>query len=204
MCRKIAKTMNPNTTVDTEQNADALLTAFAEDYETGMSTVADWSAQHPALSRDFARVAADTFAGTPEAAPDDRLHSVLMNALRKQKSAYLGASAIVSLVDKERGITAAKIAQALALPLPYVAKLNQRLFQAVTLPARLVGRLADAVERSVEEVTAYLSQPPTLARGAAYRADDAPTLADAEDFAAVLAGDDTVSLETRNFYAQNE
>lgn len=197
--------MNHSPIVDTPQSEDALLTAFAQDFETGTASVADWVGRYPALSRDFARIASETFAGVePEAAPDERLQAALMNALRKQKSAYLGASAMVSLLDKDRGITAARIAQTIALPLPYVAKLNQRLFQAATLPARLIERLADAVGRSVGDVTAYLSQPPMLARGAAYRADDAPTLADAEDFAAIFANDDTVSPETRNFYTQNE
>ncbi|MBC8142985.1 MAG: hypothetical protein H7Y38_16295 [Armatimonadetes bacterium] len=196
--------MNPNPTLDA-QNDDALLTAFAQDVETAAATVADWSRRYPTLGGDFARVATDTFAGaTPEVAPDDRLQAVLMNALRKQKGAYLGASAIVSLVDKERGITAARIAQTIALPLPYVAKLNQRLFRIATLPARLLERLADAVERSVEDVTAYLSQPPTLARGAAYRSDDAPTVADAEDFVAALRADESVSPETRDLYRENE
>lgn len=194
--------MNPS---ELTLSDDALLTAFAQDVETGAATVADWGNRYPALSRDFARIAADAFAGAaPEAAPDDRLQSVLMNALRKHRSAFNGAAAMVSLVDKERGITAARIAQTIALPLPYVAKLNQRLFRVATLPARLLERLAVAVERSVEDVTAYLSAPPTLARGAAYRADDAPTVADAEDFALALRADTSVSPETRTFYTENE
>ena len=188
-----------------ENEYDALLTAFAADYETGAATVAAWSKQYPALGRDFARVAANAYAGdAPDVATDDRMNALLLAALRQRKSAYLGAAVIVSLVDKERGITAAKIAAAIDLPVPYVGKLNQRLFRAATLPARLVERLADAVGRSVDDVVAFLSASPTLAHGAAYRADDAPVVPDAEDFAATLARDGTVSTEARLLYTTNE
>lgn len=190
--------MNPN---ETTNNGDALLIAFANDYESGTATVTDWAARYPALARDFVRIAADP---RGHESADDRTNAVLLRSLRKQKNAYLGAAAFASLVDKERSITAAKIAQAIALPLPFVAKLNQRLFRAATLPARLVEKLADAVGRSVDDVTAYLSAPPTLARNAAYSNPDAPTLGEAEDFAVALQRDADVSAEARMMYAVGE
>jgi hypothetical protein len=107
------------------------------------------------------------------------------------------------LVDKESGLTAAKIAQAIALPLPFVAKLNQRLFTASSLPAALVGRIADAIGRSTDEVIGFLAGPPTLARSAAYRSDDAPVVGEQEDFQAALLADDSVSAEAKATYSTN-
>ena len=147
--------MNTELTIDN----DATLTAFATDLETGTTVrVADWSERYPALGRDFARVAASHFAGeTPDTTGDAPTESRLLFALRQRKKAYFAVAALTSLVDKERGITAAKLASALELPLAFVAKLNQRLFHAATIPATLINRLAETVGRGADEIAAYLA-----------------------------------------------
>ena len=193
--------MTTQTAPITPNDTDGILTAFAQDYEAGVANVADWSKRFPDLGRDFARVAAQAFAGSDAAPePDERLQRVALNALRLHKAAYLSAAPLVSLIDKERGITAAALAAAIGLPLPFVAKLNQRLFHAATIPQALVTRLADATRRSVDDVNAFLLAPPTLARGAAYRADDAPVVGQAADFADALRADASVSPEARALY----
>lgn len=200
--------MNTQTTVAENLNieADEIVTAFANALENGGANVADWSGRYPQFGRDFARIAAQNFAGpnsVEDNAATERLQRVAQNTLRKYKTAYLGVQPLVSLVDKESGITAAKIAQAIALPLPFVAKLNQRLFTASSLPAALVGRIADAIGRSADEVLGFLAGPPTLARAAAYRSDDAPVVGEQEDFQAALLSDASVSAEAKATYSTN-
>ncbi|MBC7809187.1 MAG: hypothetical protein H7145_23885 [Akkermansiaceae bacterium] len=199
-----------NTQADIADNlnseADAIITAFADALENGGASVADWSGRHPQLGRDFARIAAQNFggwAGGADNATTERLQRVAQGVLLKHKSAYLGVQVLTSLVDKERGITAANIAQATSLPLPFVAKLNQRLFTAASIPATLVGRVAEAIGRTTEDVVAFLAGPPMLARAAAYRADDAPVVGEQEDFRAALLSDASVSPEARATYSVN-
>lgn len=205
--------MNTQVVADTLNNdGDAIVTAFADALASGDASVADWSARYPELGRDFARVAAQNFAENREtraSAPTDmthsdalanRLRSVARNTLLRYKTAYIGEEPLVSLVDKERGITAARIAQATLLPLPFVAKLNQRLFTAASIPTAAVARIADAIGRSVEDVRVFLAGPPMLARAAAYRSDDAPMVGEQEDFTAALQSDEGVSPEARALY----
>ena len=185
-------------------DADEILVAF-RDALPGAS-VAQWSAQYPTLGRDFARIAASTFAGpdtdTSYIAQSQRLAAVQSRKLAELKAAYLGTAQLAAIIDKERGFTAAKIAEAIALPAPYVAKLNQRLFAVASIPQTLINRLADAIGRSANEVAAYLALPPTLSRAAAYRADDNPTISGQEDFQSVLAADTTVSADSKAEYGK--
>lgn len=185
---------------------DAVVSAFADALENGGASVADWSGRYPQFGRDFARIAARNFGGAAESEngiETERLRRVAQGTLQKYRAAYLGAQPLVSLVDKERGITAASIAQATALPVPFIAKLNQRLFTAASVPATLIERVADAVGRTAEDVVAFLAGPPTLARAAAYRADDAPVVGEQEDFAAALLADPSVSPEAKAIYSAN-
>ncbi len=189
-----------------DRDADAIVTAFAEALENGGASVADWSGRYPRFGRDFARIAARNFGGAAEgddAATAERLRRVARGALLKYKVAYLGVQPLTALVDKERGITAAQLAQATLLPLPFVAKLNQRLFSAASVPTALVARIADAVGRTADEVAAFLAGPPMLARAAAYRADDAPVVGAQEDFGTALLADEAVSTEAREAYRAN-
>ncbi len=188
-----------------DHDADAVLVAFVGELERGAASVADWSGRHPRLGRDFARLAAQNFAGGDTAPENDpltaeRLGRIARNTLLRYKAAYLGADALTALIDKERGITAARLSEATRLPVPFIAKLNQRLFTLASLPPALIGRLAETVGRTADEVAAFLAGPPMLARNAAYRSDDAPTVAAQEDFVAALRADGSVTAEARAIY----
>lgn len=200
--------MNTQATIAENLNtdADAIVAAFVDALEKGGVSVAEWSGRYPQFGRDFARIAAQSFGGGAvgeDSATTDRLQRVAQSALLKYKAAYLGVQPLVSLVDKERGVTAANLAKATLLPLPLVAKLNQRLFTAASVPAALIGRVADAIGRTTDEVIAFLAGPPMLARSAAYRADDAPVVGTQEDFQAALLADDSVSPEAKAAYSVN-
>ena len=188
-----------------ENDTDAVLIAFTDALEKGGASLVDWSERYPGLGRDFARLAAQSFAGirgtVAESTNVERLQSVALAALRKQKSAYFATQPLMTLVDKERGITAAKLAQTTLLPVPFIAKLNQRLFIASTVPGELIARIAEAIGRTVDDVASYLSGPPLLARAAAYRSDDAPIVGEPEDFSKALLTDRTIPQEIRDLYA---
>ena len=75
-----------------------------------------------------------------------------------------------------RGLTGPGLAQALGLQRHVLASLNQRVLDAAGLPRSLAARIAAALGRTSEEVSAYLRQPPRLAAGAHYKSKQAPSL----------------------------
>jgi len=111
-----------------------------------------------------------------------------------------GVVPIASLLDeaKQRGIAPAALARELDLGLPEIAKLDRRLFDAATLPKRLVSRLAAALDRTYESVAAYLCMPPTLSAQASYRSAVAPRIVAQEDFAVAIQASATISDEQKS------
>ena len=192
---------------ESDKEADGLLIAFAEDVERGTGSVAEWSGRYPMLARDFARIAVESFLPDPgpehESLADpahlQRAGRAALAAFRQSRAPKL-VPALQSLTDRNRGILPDTIAKKLGLPVAYVAKLQRRLFVPESLPASLIWRLAEAIERTADEVSAYLAAPPTLARAAAYRSDDAPTVGKQEDFMELLRADASVPLETKAAY----
>ncbi|QQR39015.1 hypothetical protein [Devosia rhizoryzae] len=57
-----------------------------------------------------------------------------------------------------------------------VMQLRDRAVQIASIPSRFLSRLAEALSTSVDELTAYLSEPRTLATGASYKADGKPSV----------------------------
>ena len=98
--------------------------------------------------------------------------------------------ALSSLIVAVRagGLNLEEAAQRLDAPEGLLWKLHRRLIAFETIPQAFVERLAESVRRSVEEVGAYLRQPPVLAMGASYRADTAPEVV-CESFEAALETD---------------
>ena len=102
---------------------------------------------------------------------------------------------------RDRGLAAAAFAQVLGLQKPLLASLNQRLLDAAGLPRSLAARIARTLDRTSEEVAAYLRQPPRLAAGAHYKARRAPSLVaesrPQQTFADALRGGGALSEEDR-------
>jgi hypothetical protein len=92
-------------------------------------------------------------------------------------------------VVKAKGFTSEAFAEKLDISHALFFKLHRRLIAPDSVPARFVQSLAESLERSAEEVRAYLAQPPTLAQGAAYRSDGRPQVGKQETFAEALASD---------------
>lgn len=75
-----------------------------------------------------------------------------------------------------RGLSVAALAQTLRLDRTLLLRLDQRVLEAWTLPAALIDRLAQALERTTDETRAYLAGPPKLASGTHYKAKAAPKM----------------------------
>ena len=189
--------MNTNNTLNInthETDGDEILMAFA-DAGSG-ADLSEWATRHPAHARDLARFAADRWS---ETATPVALSLAELRAVARLQAVGRGvvgqcqneAAPLTSLMAaaRERGLEFSALAARCEIPFAVLVKLHRRLIAPASVPAALVQRLADAVGRGADEVAAYLRQPPTLALGASYRADDAPQVGEPETFADALAAD---------------
>lgn len=185
-------------------DGDEVLTSFAQEYAAGSASLSDWAARYPQYARDFARYAADRWAGEtetstvqPDAALLARVRTGRLAAARAARESVVARQAAVPTtalstllgVVRAKGLTPEAVSDTLGIPYALFFKLHRRLIAPDSVPRSFVRALAEAVERTTDEITAYLRQPPTLAAGASYRADDKPTVGEQEAFADALRSD---------------
>jgi hypothetical protein len=183
-----------NTTVNVnESDRDEALVAFAQ---AGGKDLAEWSRRYPAFAGDLARYAAERWAAA-ESAPADaaavaHVRQLGLEAVRRLRAAAPAtAPALTSLLAAAtaRGLDAEAVAAKLDVPYALFFKLHRRLIAPDSVPAKFIAALAETVGRTADEISSYLRQPATLAVGASYRADDAPTVGVQESFADALKAD---------------
>lgn len=177
---------------------DAILADFVQEKAPDLAV---WSAQHPALARDFARVLADRRFGVAEAdaALESRVAATAMGVLRERRSAYTAFS--LKTAGEGVGLDPDALADALQIPVGLFWKLQRRLIAPTSLPGGFVARIAEVVRRTEDEILAFLRQPPALAAGASYRADAAPTVGEQQAFSAALDEDPDVTEAMRQTWA---
>jgi hypothetical protein len=116
--------------------------------------------------------------------------------------AAVQAVAIESLIGagRDRGLAPSQLARAAGIGEILLRKLDRRLIAFARLPREaseaLVEALAAALEQATETVERYLQQRPVLG-AAAYRAEQAPQLAEPEDFFEAVRNDPTITDEQR-------
>ncbi len=181
-------------TIDAELDADAIAVAFAQDSQPG--TLDTWTVRHPEHARTLAQIAATSFYplapnnGGSEGADNGgaegagRVREIGRGALATRRPAL---SSLLLAVRAE-GLDMDEAASALRLPEGLLWKLHRRFVAWESVPTALLSQLSQTLRRSVEEVRAYLAQPPMLAAGASYRADASPEVHQ-ESFEAALTAD---------------
>lgn len=179
----------------TERNSDtALYIAWDEDRQSAAPRpLAAWLTDNPEHTAELLY-----WAGTAplldcaNSSPDDPALEARTRAIGRQVVAEMRARyatpALTNLVEaaKRQGMTAKTLAARLDVGISIVAKLNQRLFNAASLPETLIVRLAETLQTNAGTVRAYLQQSPTLATGVQYKADGVPHVGAAEEFAAAI------------------
>lgn len=211
------------TTIRDEADCDETLMAFAFAQTGGATTgteTADWISRHPAQARDIALYAADQWAGKMDVGKAENfsmqadaqtatLAACGMDVLRRMRPQMAPAPVVVAapvmvrpLVSllaaaQARGLDADDAAALLEIPQPLFVKLHRRLIALESIPRNFVNTMADALGRTADEISAYLRQPPTLAAGASFRADDAPAVGAQESFADALRTDPEATASQR-------
>lgn len=183
---------------------DELMVAFVEAMEASGSsaTALEWMKRHPSHARQFAQFASEyrggsfrPFGEAAYSAPisTTRIRQIGMEAVRAKRAAMAQSSNVplrsLLAAAGEKGLDGAGAAAALEVPFGVFVKLHRRLIAPASIPAAFLQKLSDTIGRSIDEVTTYLRQPPTLAAGASYRADDTPTVGSQESFADALRSD---------------
>ncbi|MGC4046405.1 MAG: hypothetical protein QM758_21655 [Armatimonas sp.] len=163
-----------------DNEGDAIAVAFVQDTERDL---ASWATRHPEHARTFALLSANEY--FPKAADEhSRVRELGLSALAAHRPALTNMLQAV----KAQGMDMEEAAEELMLPEGMFLKLHRRLVLLESVPAALIGRLAETLRRSADEVRSYLAQPPMLAAGASYRADETPETV-LESFADALGSD---------------
>ena len=125
--------------------------------------------------------------------------SVVQNLLHSQSSqTVLDRDALFeSLIveGKTRGLEPRPWAQALGLGDGLLRKLDRRLIGFSSIPRELIKDLAESMQVDESQVAFYLQQEPMMATGNAYRSEQAPRLAEPEDFFDAVRADPTISRQ---------
>lgn len=111
-------------------------------------------------------------------------------------SAPTAAAPIQSLLAAARrvGLEYGALKDRVGLSDALLQKLNRRLINPRSIPARILKDIAAEIQQQVEEVSRYLTLGPTFAPGAQHRANQAPTLPKVqEDFFEAVRKDTTLS-----------
>jgi len=106
---------------------------------------------------------------------------------------------LTSLVGeaRNRGLTPPQLAYATGLGVTVLRKLDRRLIRYASVPREAIKVLASAIQREPENVARYLQQEPVFATGAQHRAEQAPELAEPEEFVTAVRADPTMTDEQR-------
>jgi hypothetical protein len=177
------------------QDTDEILIVFAE----RGGSVADWIGQHPQHAEEIAQFAAGEWAEThaplkEDAAKTARLEARMlqnMRAIRAKQAAAKPALASLTEAAQAAGLSVKEAAARLGLGgVASFAKLDQRLIAPQSVPQPFVQMLAQILQRTADDVAAYLALPPRLSSAASYRSNTAPSAGKQETFAEALKRDD--------------
>jgi hypothetical protein len=98
---------------------------------------------------------------------------------------------------KKLGLEAPGLADATGLSVVLVMKLDRRLIDFGSIPEKILDVLASALHTATAVVTKYLQQPPVLAMGARFRANENPKVSEPQNFFDAVRSDRSISEERR-------
>ena len=150
---------------------------------------------------EWARVehAPDTPAESPaeiEAAAERHMALLLEHGLLYSVESAPGLAGIVEEAEA-KGLTKKQLAEQAGLSVPLLTRLDRRLIRFGSIPGEVVSRVAAALGSQAEAVALYLQGGPRLAQAVSYKAGEAPTLPEQQDFAEAVRDDAALTPEQR-------
>ena len=191
---------------------DDVLNAYAiTDPGPSYASLAEWIRRYPYYERELTEFTADWALLTwlPTATADQRVDEdalvlqgmgIVQNILHAH--APEEATPLKGIVKEgnQLGLSIQRLAERSQMSLALVRKLDLRRIRFSTIPDQAIESLAYALQRGSSAVAEYLQGPPTLAQGASHRAEQAPALAEPEDFFEAVRRDMTMSQELRQHW----
>jgi hypothetical protein len=98
---------------------------------------------------------------------------------------------------RELGLSTVEFANVTELSVALVTKFDRRLIEFSSIPREVLKRLSEVLNVSAAEPEMYLQQGAAFAVGAEYKADEAPTLPEKQDFFEAVTSDKTLSEQRR-------
>jgi hypothetical protein len=207
--------MPPHGATGQDAVLEDVLNEFAAELEdTGGSyaLLKSWTARYPAYAVQLAELAAaQALVRHSPASPEqlnverllqaglDAAQGVLERARAERPVIAPALAAMPGLMARARemGLNIRAVADRSQLSVTLVGLLDRRLVRFASIPREVVEALATALQTHVASVTEYLEQAPAFAPSASFRAEDAPTLPQAQDFADAVRHDPTLDENCR-------
>lgn len=171
---------------------DEILSNFLDDLPKDPGAIEKYATTYPELEEElYDLVAFEAVLGDLEPTEDERAGrgqmspeaarlaarlNAFMDSLEQDRVREEGAFPGILVAARKVGLSVSGLCKRLRLGRTVVTKLDRRLLEPRTIPRSLIHELADVLQRTSEEVAAYLGLPPTLSASASYRAFDLPAL----------------------------
>jgi transcriptional regulator with XRE-family HTH domain len=196
------------------ESVEAVLDAFmASEPDPSGAVLREWIRRYPYYERELTDFAVgwilmDTLPPDPDTEePDEealmrRGTTIIEDLLPGEEDEQLSREEHRSFVGllgeaKDLGLTMYELANVTGLSAALVAKLDQRLIRAATVPTEVLGDLARAIQRTTEEVLDHLRREPVLPTALEHKAEVAPAVPDQQDFFDAVRGDRGLDDERR-------
>ena len=172
--------------------------------------LARWVERYPQYAEALAEFTVNWTAATPLAPPaaNDTEHAasaaarhrgLVQAVLDRQALRPEDAAPLRGLVAEAqaRGLSRREMAAALDLSIALVDRLDRRLVRYQTIPAAILESISRLLSTGTQQVARYLQGAPLLPTAASYRSEQAPAVPQAQDFAAAVEADRTLSPERK-------
>ncbi len=208
---------NPVEASSVEQVLDAYLAASPGPSRERM---VEWIARYPQYERELVEFTVAWIQSallpavdSPEADRGKRVQ-IAMEAARRvyAESTHegtrmaAGRRPLVSLLQEAKllGFSVDELAGRLYLSVALLRKLENRLFRLETIPLRLTEHVAEALQRGLREISAYLALAPLVPSRVRLKARQRPAPPRQESFQDAVRADDTLGEEQRVYWLSFE
>lgn len=202
-----------NQQAEREHLEDVLHAYLAAASDPNYATLNEWVRRYPYYEQELTEftVARNLLNALPEPVVTEQseaelvtfgksvIQSLIGTAHAAQKRATPPMASLLA-TGNALGLKLQDIAKRTRLSIALVRKLDRRLIRFATIPREVFEDLARVLKQETDVIARYLQLPPTLAQGASYRAEEAPKLAEAEDFAVAVKNDITINQEDREYW----
>ena len=146
-------------------NPETVLAAFAVEPTHDRTTLDSYIAAYPELTSELLELAMELETGEDDS-PIDLESPAVAGSWVRYSQAVAGALTSESFTRE----TAVK----LGIKTAVIVQLRDRTVELASIPSIFLDRLAEALGTGIDQVSAYLSEPRTLAAGASYKSDGKP------------------------------